>query len=681
MEILDERQQAYLSLIRCSEVSDKESITQFIKNSSKPNNYTADDLSVLSDDEIQGLKIIDLSDQSLNKIPKKTRLAKGLKYLDLSFNNIIDFEGIDDFENLEYLLIENAHLKIIPSEIFKLPNLRFLSLRNNELHYVTYRIGKLTELQWLDLESNLLTMLPEQTGDCYRLLHLNVSKNNISYLPEKLGNLKFLTELNLANNELRTLSPAIGNLKNLQVLNLMFNNLRLLPTQILQLDNLISLKLNNNNLDELPPELSQMPKLADVTFEGNPLLNMPELRNNGLQNLRTILEKPETEHSKIEKIPVSEVLKKSLQRYVNRFSEFLSNEFEQKIELSVQESSTGYRIDSDDMFTENEIGEYLEQFEDAIGEQANRLDELSDKHKKDNYQIFELKQNIREYENEKLNMEYKIQNYYDKIMLLKGTIKEQQELINSLKFQVKYYQPGKEKAPAEAKNEPVVVNIDNNPVMSPSISNSPRFTNNNDGGNGSMANESQEKVDVEDLLMDIYHKAIRLQERKYTRKLEDLHNEEFTDFLRDKGYIVTDQTFSGKSNTNAGQLDIMLRRRNGTPVSIIEAFRLSSCGQKNTVISKHIYKLLHNYDTTGHGVNFILVYAEAPNFTKLWRNYSQYVEKLNSKPDFDKATCPIVSFDDTKISDKSEIKIGLAKHRREDKLVKVYHVFINMYVE
>ncbi|NJK96719.1 MAG: hypothetical protein HC905_18975 [Bacteroidales bacterium] len=150
--------------------------------------------------------------------------------------------------------------------------------------------------------------------------------------------------------------------------------------------------------------------------------------------------------------------------------------------------------------------------------------------------------------------------------------------------------------------------------------------------------------------------------------------------MRDRGYIATDQTRSGKSNQNSGELDIMIRGENGIPVSIIEAFRLSSCGNYNKVISQHIFKLLNDYDTAGHQTNFIIVYSESKNFITNWENYFDYLEDLNNKEDFENSRYPLISFLDTKISRHTDIKIGVARHLREKETVTVYHIFINMYI-
>jgi hypothetical protein len=194
------------------------------------------------------------------------------------------------------------------------------------------------------------------------------------------------------------------------------------------------------------------------------------------------------------------------------------------------------------------------------------------------------------------------------------------------------------------------------------------------------AGQSQERTG-DNLLNDLIDKAHRITERNSSQvKLEDLHNDDFTHWLRDKGYYVTDQSRSGRSAIAVGEVDILVRSDNGTPLSIIEAFRISNCGVTNNVIDKHINKLLSNYDTAGLAQNYVLVYAESANFKSLWDNYVLYINDLNNKSNF---TTPhkLVSFNDVSVdySKLTDIKIGLAVHERQGGRTEIFHVFINMY--
>lgn len=183
------------------------------------------------------------------------------------------------------------------------------------------------------------------------------------------------------------------------------------------------------------------------------------------------------------------------------------------------------------------------------------------------------------------------------------------------------------------------------------------------------------------LLFDLIDKAHRITERNSSQiKLEDLHNDDFAHWLRDRGYYVSDQTRSGRSKISVGEVDLMIRKENGTPVSIIESFRLQSFDAQNTNIAKHINKLFQDYDTGGLKFNYILIYSESSMFIESWSKYLEYMSALNFKPNFI-TPHKLISFSDISqvYSKVSDIKIGRAIHQREGEEVVCFHVFINMY--
>ena len=175
--------------------------------------------------------------------------------------------------------------------------------------------------------------------------------------------------------------------------------------------------------------------------------------------------------------------------------------------------------------------------------------------------------------------------------------------------------------------------------------------------------------------------AHRLCERRINAKLENFKNDMVTDFLRNRDYVATDQTRSGKSSLglDLGELDIAVRRKDGVIESIIEAFRLNSCGKKNSVIAEHINKLVHDYDSTGVSRSFAMIYAETQSFGRLWKGYVSYIEKLNDQISF-KGDNKLISFRD--VSDEyncaANIRAGLAIHRRDIANLEVLHVFVKM---
>lgn len=185
--------------------------------------------------------------------------------------------------------------------------------------------------------------------------------------------------------------------------------------------------------------------------------------------------------------------------------------------------------------------------------------------------------------------------------------------------------------------------------------------------------------DPDDFLNKLFDSLANMSSRKYSHKLEDLHNDILVSSLRQYGFNVSDQERGGtspKNNGNPGELDAVIRSSSGRPVSIIEAFRLSSCGDDNTVISEHINKLLNFYDTIGHKRNFVIVYSEAKDFAKCWRKYKAYMLDINNKPDF-LPLSPLISFNEFDDFEATEIRVGRATHKRSGKIVEVIHMFVN----
>ncbi|RKR12218.1 leucine rich repeat (LRR) protein [Maribacter vaceletii] len=189
------------------------------------------------------------------------------------------------------------------------------------------------------------------------------------------------------------------------------------------------------------------------------------------------------------------------------------------------------------------------------------------------------------------------------------------------------------------------------------------------------------QITPEKITFDIIEVSSRVLERKFVKRIEDQINDDIVDLLRTKGYNVTDQTRSGASESGlkSGELDLMLRRKNGIPLTIIESLRLKSCGSKNRIIAAHINKLFTKYDTHGLERNFMLVFAETKNFQNLCRNYFRYIDKLNSKIGFDKKEFPITRLDKkSDLSKSANIKIAISYHLHNNETRELAHIILNM---
>jgi Leucine-rich repeat (LRR) protein len=104
-------------------------------------------------------------------------------------------------------IIENKHLKTIPTEIDKLVQLRELNLKGNHLTHIPETLGQLTSLEKLDLSDNSIELLPSSIGHMVALEWLSLSGNNLKALPKELGSLTKLTNLALERNPCLTRLP------------------------------------------------------------------------------------------------------------------------------------------------------------------------------------------------------------------------------------------------------------------------------------------------------------------------------------------------------------------------------------------------------------------------------------------------------------------------------------------
>jgi hypothetical protein len=199
-------------------------------------------------------------------------------------------------------------------------------------------------------------------------------------------------------------------------------------------------------------------------------------------------------------------------------------------------------------------------------------------------------------------------------------------------------------------------------------------------GNVSFINRYEEnlkkfKFNYFELLEDILEISTVMQKRMVYTQHEDKWNDFVKDALGFKQYQVLDQTRGGISGSgkNSGELDIEVCNNYGIPFSILEGLKVKTLDK--AYIVKHIDKLIHKYDTSGHEKNFILVYCARSNFNKFFENYQHFIaSELNTHPDFSgnftmNESCEIAC-------PKTDIRILECKHNRNGKIVIIAHIVI-----
>lgn len=98
--------------------------------------------------------------------------------------------------------LSNQGLDKIPSYVFDRTSLEELNVSNNSLTgAVQGEIRHLQNLKKLDLSNNQMTGVPAEVGQLQKLEFLNLSNNQLTGLPYELGNLKNLKVLDLSGND------------------------------------------------------------------------------------------------------------------------------------------------------------------------------------------------------------------------------------------------------------------------------------------------------------------------------------------------------------------------------------------------------------------------------------------------------------------------------------------------
>ncbi|KAF8765555.1 hypothetical protein HU200_008442 [Digitaria exilis] len=175
----------------------------------------------------ESLRVLDLSECSIQKLP----------------------HSIGRLRQLRYLNAPRIRDKMIPECITKLSTLRYLSLRGScAILSLPESIGRMEGLVHLDLSGCLgIKELPGSFGNLTSLEHLDISYcKNVTELSKYLSRLTKLQYLNVSNcGNIGHLPRTLGSLTGLQYLNLSNSiNMKKLPASLGKICNLVHLDLS-----------------------------------------------------------------------------------------------------------------------------------------------------------------------------------------------------------------------------------------------------------------------------------------------------------------------------------------------------------------------------------------------------------------------------------------------------
>jgi len=196
---------------------------------------------------------------------------KSIQYIDLSNNNLGDFQLLATFDHLTYLNISNNKIKHINylAEEDKLPNLIKLEAQNNKITELP--IFKAPKLQYLDVSGNMISKYERIEGGHPSLTVFRASQNKFKSL-FFFKDMPKLREIHLNENNVTAIND-YENIPELRVLCLKKNKIEKIDEELPELPNLARLNLRGNKITnkEYIKKLVAFPALKNFNIMENPV--------------------------------------------------------------------------------------------------------------------------------------------------------------------------------------------------------------------------------------------------------------------------------------------------------------------------------------------------------------------------------------------------------------------------
>eukprot|EP00210_Caulerpa_lentillifera_P006156 g5883.t1 len=236
-------------------------------------------------DRFSHIKLLDLSGNGLEIVPKDLFTLPRLKSLNLANNKLISlFLDGDDFDKrikIVVLNISGNRLQSLPQDISSFKSLLELFASNNSLRCLPTGFQEL-QVQDVFLAENYFNELPVELMTVKKSIRrLSLTGCGISKLPEDVTRLKNLKYLDFSFNKISSVPQTVNTWTQIEVLNLGFNPLERFPDPLSSLSSLVELNLNQTGIQQLPMEFGKLKNLRTLQMEGCCL-------NNDLESLYRI---------------------------------------------------------------------------------------------------------------------------------------------------------------------------------------------------------------------------------------------------------------------------------------------------------------------------------------------------------------------------------------------------------
>ena len=144
---------------------------------------------------------------------KCDKAYSGITHFYASNINIMKFEKkfFAHFRSLIIVDLSFNSLSKIPGGLFKLKYIKELNLENNHINYIQHQLSLLINLEKLNLSYNDISFLPNSLFKLQKLQILLINYNKIKFIPIEIGLMKNLQRLNLFNNLINELPTTLCN--------------------------------------------------------------------------------------------------------------------------------------------------------------------------------------------------------------------------------------------------------------------------------------------------------------------------------------------------------------------------------------------------------------------------------------------------------------------------------------
>lgn len=194
--------------------------------------------------------------------------------------------------------------------------------------------------------------------------------------------------------------------------------------------------------------------------------------------------------------------------------------------------------------------------------------------------------------------------------------------------------------------------------------------------------EIKSTIDFDIMIDHMAGKALRIAEKKDRGQLEKLHQEEFGDWLKDKGYTSINPEAEMSERKEQYSMTPLVRTEMKQIVSIFAPFRLNTIASETKTIVEHLDKLVHDYQTEHHVKDFVLIYVTALNEKEFQNQWKQYIELVNGINDdiLFRGQFTLITFEDVsyKFSNPANVKVGIAIHERANENLEVCHMSVRI---